>query len=129
MTRVRLPRRGAVTVEAALVLPVALFLIIGLLIGAMGVFRYQQVSWLAREGARYASVRGTDYAKETGKPAATPQDVFDNAIKPNAAAMDMSKLGSSVTWDKTNSAATVSSSYSVPRGNTVSVTVTYTWLP
>src|SRR5262249_60834720 len=52
MLRVSSPkRRGVVTVEAALVFPIVILLLLGLIVGAMGIFRYQQVAWLAREGA------------------------------------------------------------------------------
>ena len=123
-------RRGAVSVETAVVFPVAILLLLGLVVGGMGIFRYQQVAWLAREGARYASVRGTDYAKEvSGAKAATKQDVYNNVILPNATVLDTSKLSYDVTWNSTNSAYTVTNNYSKPKGNTVSVTVTYTWIP
>src|SRR5262245_37729382 len=74
-------RRGAVLVESAVVFPVFMILLLGLIVGGMGIFRYQQVAWLAREGARYASVRGADYKKEvSGATAATAQTIRDNAI-------------------------------------------------
>jgi hypothetical protein len=60
MTRRRqLGARAAVTaVECAIVLPVTFFLLFALVVGGMGVFRYQEVATLAREGARYASTHG-----------------------------------------------------------------------
>ncbi|MBI1916028.1 MAG: pilus assembly protein [Planctomycetes bacterium] len=123
-------RRGAVSVEAAVVFPVAILLLLGLVVGGMGIFRYQQVAWLAREGARYASVRGAQYQQEVaGAKAATTTDVYNNAILPNATAMDPTSLSSSVTWNKNNAPYSVSSSFEKPVGNTVSVTVTYTWIP
>jgi len=70
--RLRNPsRRGASAVEAAIVYPVALFFVLGLVVGAMGVFRYQETAALAREAARYASVHGASYAQATGQSAAT----------------------------------------------------------
>jgi len=39
----------------------------------MGIYLYQEVCFLAREGARYASVHGGDYHREVKQPAATPQ--------------------------------------------------------
>ena len=48
--------RGAATaVECAFILPVTFFLMFGLVVGAMGVFRYQEVCTLARDGARYGN--------------------------------------------------------------------------
>jgi Flp pilus assembly protein TadG len=122
--------RAAVAVEMALVLPVVFLLLLGLVVGGMGVFRYQEVAALAREGARYASVRGTEYARNVpGATAATEADVYANAVKPNAVAFDLSRLSCKVSWDKTNSPATVISNNQGPVGNAVSVTVTYRWFP
>ena len=136
MLRVSAPRRrGAVLVETAFVFPVAILLLLGLIVGGMGIFRYQQVAWLAREGARYASVRGTDYKKEvSGATATTAQDVRDKVILPNATVLDPSSLTTNVTWNSTNAPYTVvpvSPTNPFPKqvGNTVSVTVTYTWMP
>ena len=60
------PRRGVQAVEAAIVLPVVMMLILGTCSTAMGVYYYQLVATLAREGARYASVHGSQYAADTG---------------------------------------------------------------
>ena len=79
MTVTRTPRPGVATVEFAVVSSAALLFVIGLIVGALGVFRYQEVARLAREGARYASVRGDSYANATGRPAATPDDVHQQA--------------------------------------------------
>lgn len=57
-------RRATTTVEAAIVLPVALFLLLGLFVGALGVFRYQETAHIARETARFATVHGGQYAKD-----------------------------------------------------------------
>jgi Flp pilus assembly protein TadG len=123
-------RRGAVTVEAAFVLPVALFLILGLVVGGLGIFRYQETAWAAREGARYAAVRGSQYAAEvSGATAATPQDVYNNAILPSLITIDPSQVSYSVTWNSSNDPVSVTNDPLHPQGNTVTVTVTYTWMP
>src|SRR5215211_5088715 len=57
-------RRGTSLVEAAFALPVTFFLLFALVVGGIGIFRYQQVAHLARETARYAAVHGGQYAKE-----------------------------------------------------------------
>lgn len=129
MTRQRPPRNGAAVIEAAFVLPVVIFFLLAIIVGAMGVFRYQEVCLLAREAARYASVRGTDYAREMQRPAATPQDVFDNAIKPRVMTLETARLTYSVTWDQENAPATLTTDPAKPRGNTVIVTVRYSWHP
>ena len=121
--------RGATTVEFAICLPIVLFLIFATMVGGLGVFRYQQTAELAREAARWACVHGGQYAEETGNPAATPQDVYQNAILPAAATMNLSKLSYQVTWNKSNMPLDANGSVQVPQGNTVSVTVTYQWIP
>jgi Flp pilus assembly protein TadG len=131
MRQRQLVRRGATTVEFAVVAPVTLLLLIGLLVGGLGVFHSQQMAMLAREGSRWASVHGTDYAAATGKPAATASDVYDKAIKPGAVGLDLSKLTYTVTWNTNNSTthtATVNGN-SVKITNTVTVTVNYNWIP
>jgi Flp pilus assembly protein TadG len=125
----RLGRRGASTVEFAVTCPIAIFLIFATITGALGAFRYQQVASLAREAARWASVHGSEYERETGNPAATPEDVFNTAILPSAVALDHSKLSYSVTWNSSNEPLSVHENYETPTGNTVTVTVSYVWLP
>jgi Flp pilus assembly protein TadG len=112
------PRTGATLVEFAVVSPVLFLLLLGLVIGGLGIFRYQEVAWLAREGARYASVRGYQYQQVTHQTAATSQDVYNNAILPNTIALDTTKLSSSVTWNPDNH-----------QGSWVTVTVNYQWVP
>jgi hypothetical protein len=56
-------RRGASTSELAVVLPVVLLVILALMVGGMGVFKYHEVAHAARETARFASVHGAEYAK------------------------------------------------------------------
>jgi Flp pilus assembly protein TadG len=127
--RIHQRRRAATTVEFAICCPIVFLLILGTMVGALGVFRYQQTAELAREAARWASVHGGLYEEETGNPAATPQDVYDNAIKPLAATMDLAKLSYEVTWNSSNMPLDASNSFATPQGNTVSVKVTYQWIP
>jgi Flp pilus assembly protein TadG len=125
------PRPAATIVEFAVVAPVTFLLLLGLLIGGLGIFRYQQVARLARDATRWASVHGTQYAKDTKKPAATAQDVYDQVISPNATALDLSRMTYSVTWNTSNSpyhTATVNGQQ-VKVANTVTVTITYHWVP
>jgi hypothetical protein len=87
---------------------------------AMGVYYYELVATLAREGARYASVHGWQYQQDVngGNPV-TASDIYNNAILPMAVGLNPSDLTYSVTWNTTNS----------PYNNSVSVTVTYQWTP
>lgn len=123
-------RRGTTSVEFAVTCPIVFFLILATMVGGLGVFRYQQMAELAREGARWASVHGGLYAKETGKPAATAADVYDQAIKPAATTLDLTQLTYSVTWDKNNMPlSVVNNDVETPKGNTVTVKLTYKWFP
>ncbi len=111
-------RRGATTVEFAAVASVVLMLVIGLIVCALGVFRYQEIARLAREGARYASVRGAMYSRNTGRPAATQTDVQQKVILPGSVILDPNKLTTTVAWSPDNQV-----------GSTVTVTLNYQWLP
>jgi len=123
------PRRGASLIEGAFVFPVLVFFILALVVGAMGIFRYQEVNYAAHEGARYASVHGTDYAADLNTTAATATDVYNNAILPRFMTIDPSQVTYSVTWDRSNYPSTVVGSYEKPVSNVVTVTVTYNWFP
>ena len=127
--RIHLRRRGATAVEFAISCPIIFFFMFATIIGGLGVFRYQQTAELAREAARWASVHGGQYAEETGNSAATAQDIYTNAIQPGATTLDLSKLSYQVTWDKSNMPLDASTGFETPKGNTVSVTVTYQWFP
>jgi len=126
MLQQRQPRRGVTLVECALIYPLTFMLILGILIGGLGMFRYQEVASLAREGARYASVRGAKYAQQVaGATAATQDDVYNNAIKPRLVMLDESQLNCTqsgvnwVTWPDGDN----------KQGSRVQVTVSYTWIP
>jgi Flp pilus assembly protein TadG len=125
----RVPR-GAAAVEMAIVAPVFFVLVFGLMIGAMGVFRYQQTAAVAREAARWASVHGGMYAKETGNNAATASDVYQNAIVPRLVDLDPSNVTYAVTWDTDNYPyhTTVDGSGNINKtGNNVKVSVSFAW--
>jgi Flp pilus assembly protein TadG len=112
-------RSGAAAVEAAVSLPALLILMIGLAVGGLGIFRYNEVSMLAREGSRWASVHGATYQSDSGASAAiTADDVYNKAIKPMATALDSSKLTYTLAFSPDSSA-----------GSTVTVTVKYQWYP
>jgi hypothetical protein len=101
------------TAECGVVYALTLLLIMGTIIEGLGVFRYQQLASLAREGARWASVHGPTYQLEKNKPAPTSQDVYNNVIAPMMVGFDATKF--------TCTLAMTSS--------TASVTLTYVWTP
>ena len=131
MRRILQPRRAAATVEFAIIAPVVVLVMIGMLVGGMGIFRYQQLAHLAREASRWASVRGQDYATATGNPAATAADVYNTMIMPYAGAMNLGRLNYSVTWNTSNKPyrTTVVNDKVKRVQNTVTVSITYNWIP
>ena len=127
----RIRQRGATAVEFAVICPLTLLLIIGIMVMGLGIFRYQTLAMMSREASRYASVHGTDYAAQTGNAAATAETIYTNAILPYATGLDTSKITYSVTWNTSNSpfhSATVSGK-NVKVANTVTVIVNYNWIP
>src|SRR6516162_6823317 len=106
-------RRGVTTAECGVVYSLALLLIVGTMIEGLGVFRYQQLSSLAREGARWASVHGATCQTERNKSAPTSQDVLNNVVTPTMVGLDSSQLTCTLTMTAT----------------TASVTLTYSWTP
>lgn len=137
-TRERSARRGAAMVELAIVLPLVLLLLFGLIIGSLGIFNYQQVATLAREGARYASVRGGQYARENSLAAANRDSIYNEAILPLTAGLDVNALSftaADVVWDDHPTAPNKMPVYlanpatNTWRRNHVRVTVRYAWSP
>jgi hypothetical protein len=128
-------RRGASLAEAAITYSVVLLLTLGVIIVGLGVYRYQVIASLAREGTRWASVHGGQYHQETGGAMATQCSVYTTAILPKAVGLDTTRLScSQFAWgDPYNSGMPT---YDDGSGlapnvvtNTVTVTVTYTWVP
>jgi Flp pilus assembly protein TadG len=121
-------RSGATAVEMAVIAPVFVFLLFALVIGGLGIFRYNQVAHLARQAARYAAVHGNDYHLENKQPAATQASILSNVVLPNANALNPSLLTCTVTWDKSNLPQQFDSTGKATR-NIVTVTVSYQWIP
>jgi Flp pilus assembly protein TadG len=105
-------------VEFSVTLPILIMLTLGTTVLSLGVSEFQLVATLAREGARYASVRGTEYQQATGKAAATASDVYTKAILPKATGMTPGNITYNVVWSPNNQP-----------GSTVTVTVNYEWVP
>jgi len=126
----RCPRSGATVLECAVVLPIALFLFIGLAIGATGVFRYQETATLAREGARYASTHGYQYRKDAGMTMGTAEvwrtDIYENGIKPKIVGLDPADLTVTVAWPDVINQKGKPDNWP---GSKVDVTVRYRWMP
>jgi Flp pilus assembly protein TadG len=133
-------RRGAVAVESAIVYSLLFLLLFGLIVGGVGVFRYQQVACQAREASRWACVRGADWQKETGNPAPTQEQIRQAAVLPLAAGMDPDQLtikvewinrftGKVYDWDEAPRWTVSTTTTGEAVTNTVRVTVSYAWSP
>jgi Flp pilus assembly protein TadG len=134
-------RRGAIAVEAAVVNAAMFMVLLAFVAGGLGVFRYQEMVNLARETARAASVKGTNYEAATGQTSPTQAQFIQTVVAPLAVTMDQTKLTVTIQWiNGITGAATPwdSASKSVksytpltgqPVTNLVRVTVTYQWTP
>ena len=132
MRRAPQRRPGATVVECAIVFPVLFLLVLGLLVGAAGIFRYSQLASMTREAARYASVHGGQYAQEMNVTAPAPADIYNNVVLPRAEGFDTSHLSYSITYNSTNMPFHTildANNNVIPVQNTVTVTLTYQWVP
>ena len=115
-----LSRRGVSMVEAAVVYPVTMLLLVGTVVLGLGVFRYEQLQALAREGARYASVHGPTYASQQNSTYATSQTVL-TYVESLSAGLQTNALTCSVTWSPNPPTTSTPS--------TVTVLLSYSWTP
>lgn len=139
-------RAAATTLELAAIGSATFMLLIGLIVGAMGVFRFQEVAHLAREGARYASVHGYKYSSaglpaSTGVAEVTSSTQVRDYLLPKATLLNASNLTISTTWSVPSGYTPINViSYTdtnpslvppaqVVINNYVSVTVAYQWFP
>jgi hypothetical protein len=124
-------RLAATLVESGLVLSVTFSFIVGLVVIALGVFRYQQTAAVVREAARWASVHGGLYAQETGQPAATQESVKNQVIPRYSTGLDPNFITAfTVTWDNASELPLYFDSVNqVWKSNAVHVTISYQWLP
>ena len=139
-------RRGVTVVEFAVVFPLVVLLILGMVTGGLGIARYQQVAHLARLGARYASVHGGQYEAETGQTAASQADVRSYLVN-QSTALDSTAVTVDVylnrsrsedgavyltksSWDSSDKAPySLINDLGQARKNTVTVRVRYQWYP
>ncbi len=106
-------RRGVTLVECGLAYSAVMILCLGTIVLGLGVFRSQQLAWLARQGARWASVHGPTYQSEQGGAAATGPSVMTHVITPRMVALDPAALTCTLTMTS----------------NTATVTLSYRWVP
>jgi Flp pilus assembly protein TadG len=130
MTRSAARRRGATLVEAAIVLPVMFFLTFALVVGVLGVFRYQEVASLARAGGRYAATHGAQYRSDAGLASGSATDwqadINTNAIQPALVLLDPKLLTLQASWPDVINLPGQPDNWPT---STVTVTITYEWFP
>jgi hypothetical protein len=119
-------RRGLTTAECGVVYSLTMLLIVGTIIEGLGVFRYQQISNLAREGARWASVHGSTYQSEKNASAPTSADVLSNAITPMMVGLDSTQLTCTLTMTSSTASVTLSYSWTPEAFFTTPITLTST---
>jgi len=127
-------------VEGAVVYGAVMVLLLALVLGGVGVFRYEQVACQAREAARWASVRGGNWQQATNKASPTQDEILQQAVLPLAAGMEPAKISIRVQWIDQSSGTAVDWD-SAPKDvrsaaagggyvtNTVRVTVSYAYAP
>jgi len=109
----RRQQRGAFIVEAALIVLPFLLLIFGIIEFGVVIRANNFVSYAAREGTRYASVRGFD----SGIPASDAEAQVSDFVRRQAVGLDSSTLTVVTTWlpdNKRGSSVRVQVSYSMP---------------
>lgn len=112
MRRRRRLQRGSTLVEGALTLTVLLMVVFGIMDFGRLVWWRTMLADAAREGSRYASMRGSTVTQP-----ATAADVTTD-VKKSIGGMDTSALNVSTTWNPNNQP-----------GSTVQVTVSYNFSP
>ncbi len=92
---------GSVVVELALILPVFFLIVFGMLEISRVVYTNHTLAHAAREGARFAMVRGS----RSASPAST-QDI-DAAVRSQAVTLDLNDLGVAVSYNPNNNPGSV----------------------
>jgi hypothetical protein len=100
----------------AIIYPLTFMLTLGMIVGAMGIAKYNEVAYLAREAARYASTHGGQYAFDgaqksitgpnasawqtqlTNEPPVASSADLTNFIASHAMLLDSSQVNAAVSW-------------------------------
>ncbi len=102
-------RRGTVLAESAITYSAVFMLMLGTMAIGLGIVQYQELGWLAQEGARWAAVHGSTYQSEQSAAAPTSSSVMSNVITPKIGLLSSSDL--TCTLSMTNGTAKVTLSY------------------
>src|SRR5881394_3814743 len=94
----RLRRDGVTLVEFGAVVSVTMVIIFILIVGGAGVFRYQEVAHLAREGARYASTHGGQYNADGHSGQIISSSDMLTYLSDRTTLLDPSQLSVTIDW-------------------------------
>ena len=97
-----------------------MLLLLGTVVLGLGVFRYQQLQSLAREGRGTPRCTARNMPSDSGNSYATNSSVL-TYIETLAVGLDNTKLSCTVTWSPSPPTVTTPS--------TVTVQITYDWVP
>jgi len=129
-------RKGATIVEFAIIGPIVFLLLIGFAVLGMGVFKYQEVAYLARQGVRYASIHGAQYHVDNqlppGDQASWTSEIRNQGVLPCVVGLEASRITVTANWSTGNNRANAGNSstgFQTTINNAVTVTVSYSWLP
>jgi Flp pilus assembly protein TadG len=90
-------QKGSVLVESAITLLIVLLFLIGIMEGGLLIWSYNTVAFAAREGTRYATVRGAD----SSSPASA--STISTYVKAQAVGLDPNLMTVTTTWNPSNS--------------------------
>jgi len=128
----REPTRGQTLVEMALILPIFLLVVIGLFDVGRAVWNYNTLAQSAREGVRVAAVE-TNWVGKTGAACTTPTCPANTTqLKAHIVTAANRVVGLDTLPDSAvvvRCGATVNCSANNASGNTVTVTVSFTFQP
>lgn len=134
MRRSPMLRRGVVSTEFAFVAPILFMILLGILLGAIAIFRYQEMAWLAREGARYASTRNRQWATDASTTSGSTKTSLTEAelrtyLQSRVFLIPADDLTVTAVWQESSSPQKVSfvEGITTVADNTVTVTVGYTF--
>jgi Flp pilus assembly protein TadG len=105
-------QKGTVLVEAAISLLTFLLLLFGIIEGGIAVWTYNTIAFAARQGTRYAAVRGAN------NPSPATTSTVQTYVQSQAIGLDTSKMTVTTTWTPNNTP-----------GNYVKVVVNYQYSP
>jgi Flp pilus assembly protein TadG len=114
-------QRGATMVEQALILPILLAIMFGIIDMSRALYSYSYVSYIARDATRWASVRTTTL---NGTPV-TPADVTNYVKNVSGMGLDAARITATTNWIAPANGTPLCATVQQKPGCVVQVTVNY----